>query len=137
MPFVVLVVWSQARLIYLSFKKHMVMVVMVEMMVPVKVMPSQAMLTLTQFQKTQVGFYILSYLYFFYSNFSLNYRYCTENGAASASRQGKKLVISEEYFQRVTQALVMRLRQHEEAVMRDGKLQDPFHSCFMIFMFLS
>ncbi|KAG5228080.1 hypothetical protein OIU76_017570 [Salix suchowensis] len=44
----------------------------------------------------------------------------TENGAASAGRQGKKLVISEEYFQRVTQALVMRLRQHEEAVMRDG-----------------
>jgi DNA replication licensing factor MCM6 len=74
--------------------------------------------------------------FFFYSNFSLNYRDCTENGAASASRQGKKLVISEEYFQRVTQALVMRLRQHEEAVMRDGKLQDPFHSCFMIFMFL-
>lgn len=34
--------------------------------------------------------------------------------------RGKKLVISEEYFQRVTQALVMRLRQHEEAVMRDG-----------------
>ena len=111
------------------------MVVMVEMMVPVKVMPSQAMLTLTQFQKTQVGFYIPSYLYFFYSSFSLNYRDCTENGAASASRLGKKLVISEEYFQRVTQALVMRLRQHEEAVMRDGKLQDPFHSCYMIFRF--
>ncbi|KAF2304615.1 hypothetical protein GH714_035382 [Hevea brasiliensis] len=41
-------------------------------------------------------------------------------GVGSASQQGKKLVISEEYFQRVTQALVMRLRQHEEAVMRDG-----------------
>ncbi|XP_021901529.1 DNA replication licensing factor MCM6 [Carica papaya] len=37
-----------------------------------------------------------------------------EGGAAS------KLVISEEYFQRVTQALVMRLRQHEETVKDDG-----------------
>ncbi|KAK1423653.1 hypothetical protein QVD17_18959 [Tagetes erecta] len=33
---------------------------------------------------------------------------------------GKKLVITDEYFQRVTQALVMRLRQHEETVMREG-----------------
>ncbi|KAK9131601.1 hypothetical protein Scep_011129 [Stephania cephalantha] len=37
----------------------------------------------------------------------------------SGSRQGKKLVISDEYFQRVTQALIMRLRQHQEAVMQD------------------
>ncbi|XP_020536006.1 DNA replication licensing factor MCM6 isoform X2 [Jatropha curcas] len=52
----------------------------------------------------------------------------TEAGPASgstgrdglASQQGKKLVISEEYFQRITQALVLRLRQHEEAVTRDG-----------------
>ncbi|KAF8408553.1 hypothetical protein HHK36_004616 [Tetracentron sinense] len=43
-----------------------------------------------------------------------------ESGAGSGSRQGKKLVISDEYFQRVTQALVMRLRQHEEAVLLDG-----------------
>ncbi|KAJ8756324.1 hypothetical protein K2173_025136 [Erythroxylum novogranatense] len=41
-----------------------------------------------------------------------------ENGGQSEQR--KKLVISEEYFQRVTQALVMRLRQHEETVLRDG-----------------
>lgn len=42
----------------------------------------------------------------------------TKEGAAegSAPQQGKKLVISDEYFQRVTQALVMRLRQHEETV---------------------
>ncbi|KAJ0728185.1 putative DNA helicase [Helianthus annuus] len=33
---------------------------------------------------------------------------------------GKKLVITDEYFQRVTQALVMRLRQHEEMVQREG-----------------
>ncbi|KAM0067538.1 putative DNA helicase [Helianthus debilis subsp. tardiflorus] len=33
---------------------------------------------------------------------------------------GKKLVITDEYFQRVTQALVMRLRQHEETVQREG-----------------
>ncbi|KAG9448089.1 hypothetical protein H6P81_014217 [Aristolochia fimbriata] len=32
----------------------------------------------------------------------------------------KKIVITEEHFQRVTQALVMRLRQHEETVMQDG-----------------
>ncbi|RWW23777.1 hypothetical protein BHE74_00014780 [Ensete ventricosum] len=42
----------------------------------------------------------------------------TEQG--SESHQKKKLVITEEHFQRVTQALVMRLRQHEEAVARDG-----------------
>ncbi|CAH1446035.1 unnamed protein product [Lactuca virosa] len=35
-------------------------------------------------------------------------------------QEGKKLVITDEYFQRVTQALVMRLRQHEETVMQDG-----------------
>lgn len=44
----------------------------------------------------------------------------TAQGVGSTIQQGKKLVISEEYFQRVTQALVMRLRQHEEAVLRDG-----------------
>ncbi|PON44635.1 DNA replication licensing factor Mcm [Parasponia andersonii] len=43
-----------------------------------------------------------------------------ENGGGSANQQGKKLVISDEYFQRVTQALVMRLRQHEEAVTQEG-----------------
>ncbi|CAL5410635.1 unnamed protein product [Camellia sinensis] len=43
-----------------------------------------------------------------------------ESGAEPANRQGKKLVISDEYFQRVTQALVMRLRQHEETVTREG-----------------
>uniref|UniRef100_A0A7N1A4R4 DNA replication licensing factor MCM6 n=1 Tax=Kalanchoe fedtschenkoi TaxID=63787 RepID=A0A7N1A4R4_KALFE len=56
----------------------------------------------------------------------------THNGTASAApsaqnggedttnRQGKKLVITDEYFQRVTQALIIRLRQHEETVARDG-----------------
>ncbi|KAL6339961.1 hypothetical protein AAG906_038795 [Vitis piasezkii] len=43
-----------------------------------------------------------------------------ESGPGSGNQQGKKLVISDEYFQRVTQALVMRLRQHEESVMQDG-----------------
>jgi len=42
-----------------------------------------------------------------------------ENDQA-ADNGKKKLVITEEYFQRVTQALVMRLRQHEESVMKDG-----------------
>ncbi|XP_050224009.1 DNA replication licensing factor MCM6-like isoform X2 [Mercurialis annua] len=41
-------------------------------------------------------------------------------GEGSGSQREKKLVISEEYFQRVTQALVMRLRQHEDSVMQDG-----------------
>ncbi|XP_015868195.2 DNA replication licensing factor MCM6 [Ziziphus jujuba] len=44
----------------------------------------------------------------------------SENVAGSANRQGKKLVISDEYFQKVTHALVMRLRQHEEAVSHEG-----------------
>ncbi|KAI3664814.1 hypothetical protein L6452_43422 [Arctium lappa] len=42
-----------------------------------------------------------------------------ENGEGG-SVGGKKLVITDEYFQRVTQALVMRLRQHEESVAREG-----------------
>jgi uncharacterized protein YggL (DUF469 family) len=36
------------------------------------------------------------------------------------TRQKKKMVITEEEFQRITHALVMRLRQHEEEVMQDG-----------------
>ncbi|PIN04722.1 DNA replication licensing factor, MCM6 component [Handroanthus impetiginosus] len=43
-----------------------------------------------------------------------------ENAAGSTSGQGKKLVISDEYFQRVTRALVMRLRQHEDTLMQGG-----------------
>ncbi|KAG8366834.1 hypothetical protein BUALT_Bualt16G0009100 [Buddleja alternifolia] len=43
-----------------------------------------------------------------------------ENGAGNESRQGKKLVITDEYFQRVTRALVMRLRQHEESLTQEG-----------------
>ncbi|KAJ0016522.1 hypothetical protein Pint_11724 [Pistacia integerrima] len=43
-----------------------------------------------------------------------------ENGPNSSNRQGKTLVISDEYFQRITQALVMRLRQHEETVVQQG-----------------
>ncbi|WOL02199.1 DNA replication licensing factor MCM6 [Canna indica] len=43
-----------------------------------------------------------------------------DNEQGSDSRRKKKLVITEEHFQRVTQALVMRLRQHEETVTQDG-----------------
>ncbi|OVA01375.1 Mini-chromosome maintenance [Macleaya cordata] len=43
-----------------------------------------------------------------------------ESGVGSGSRQGRKLVITDEYFQRVTQSLILRLRQHEEAIMQDG-----------------
>lgn len=45
-----------------------------------------------------------------------------ENGEGPASKQGKKLLISDEYFQRVTRALVMRLRQHEETVLQEGTM---------------
>ncbi|KAK6916941.1 Mcm6, C-terminal winged-helix domain [Dillenia turbinata] len=41
-------------------------------------------------------------------------------GVSSENNQTKKLVITDEYFQRVTQALVMRLRQHEESVAQEG-----------------
>uniref|UniRef100_A0A166IFE5 DNA replication licensing factor MCM6 n=1 Tax=Daucus carota subsp. sativus TaxID=79200 RepID=A0A166IFE5_DAUCS len=43
-----------------------------------------------------------------------------ENGDDATGQQKKKLVITDEYFQRVTQALVMRLRQHEETVTQEG-----------------
>ncbi|XP_074556033.1 DNA replication licensing factor MCM6 isoform X2 [Curcuma longa] len=42
------------------------------------------------------------------------------HGQQSDSHQKKKLVITEEHFQRVTQALIMGLRQHEESVSREG-----------------
>ncbi|XP_030550655.2 DNA replication licensing factor MCM6 isoform X2 [Rhodamnia argentea] len=44
----------------------------------------------------------------------------SKSGASSADKQREKLVVSDEYFQRVTQALIMCLRQHEEAVTREG-----------------
>ncbi|KAF8030719.1 hypothetical protein BT93_D0029 [Corymbia citriodora subsp. variegata] len=43
-----------------------------------------------------------------------------KSGASSVDKQREKLVVSDEYFQRVTQALIMRLRQHEEAVIQEG-----------------
>jgi len=47
-------------------------------------------------------------------------KYLEAGGQGNESRQKKKMVITEEHFQRITQALVMRLRQHEETVIRDG-----------------
>ncbi|CAN4083640.1 unnamed protein product [Withania somnifera] len=44
-----------------------------------------------------------------------------ENGAGTTSKQGKKLIITDEYFQRVTCALILRLTQNEETVTQDGK----------------
>ncbi|CAI9090727.1 OLC1v1025554C1 [Oldenlandia corymbosa var. corymbosa] len=41
-------------------------------------------------------------------------------GDEPANKQAKKLVMTDEYFQRVTRALVMRLRQHEETVLEQG-----------------
>lgn len=40
--------------------------------------------------------------------------------AAAENQKGKKLVITDEYFQRVTRALIMRLRQHEDTLTREG-----------------
>ncbi|KAL8151527.1 hypothetical protein V2J09_021335 [Rumex salicifolius] len=42
------------------------------------------------------------------------------SGEGAADKQAKKLVITDEEFQRVTQVLVMRLRQHEETVLKEG-----------------
>ncbi|KAK7412958.1 hypothetical protein VNO78_04748 [Psophocarpus tetragonolobus] len=44
------------------------------------------------------------------------------NPADGARPQAKKLIISDEYFQRVTSAVIMRLRQHEEAASQEGGL---------------
>lgn len=50
----------------------------------------------------------------------------------SEAPQKKKLVITEEEFQKITHALVMRLRQHEEEVMQDGIIK-----AFVIVLLLS
>lgn len=42
------------------------------------------------------------------------------NAEGSGKAQGKKLILSDEYFHRVTRALVMRLRQHEDSVAQEG-----------------
>ncbi|KAG0495815.1 hypothetical protein HPP92_000506 [Vanilla planifolia] len=46
----------------------------------------------------------------------------SENGGGEqgSDNRPKKMVITEEHFQRITQALVLRLRQHEEQVTQDG-----------------
>ncbi|RZC67620.1 hypothetical protein C5167_011307 [Papaver somniferum] len=43
-----------------------------------------------------------------------------ESGSGTGTRQGRKLVITDEYFQRVTQSLILHLRQHEDTVAQDG-----------------
>ncbi|KAI3944829.1 hypothetical protein MKW92_013269 [Papaver armeniacum] len=42
------------------------------------------------------------------------------SGAGTEIRQGRKLVITDEYFQRVTRSLILHLRQHEDSVAQDG-----------------
>ncbi|KAI3831348.1 hypothetical protein MKX03_034134, partial [Papaver bracteatum] len=42
------------------------------------------------------------------------------SGAGTEIRQGRKLVITDEYFQRVTRSLILHLRQHEDTVAQDG-----------------
>ncbi|GJV04340.1 hypothetical protein Tco_1337909 [Tanacetum coccineum] len=48
---------------------------------------------------------------------SIGYVFLTENAEAP---RANKFVITDEYFQRVTQALMIHLRQHEEIVARGG-----------------
>ncbi|GJT62157.1 hypothetical protein Tco_1005690 [Tanacetum coccineum] len=48
---------------------------------------------------------------------SIGYVFLTENAEAP---RANKFVITDGYFQRVTQALMIRLRQHEEIVAREG-----------------
>ena len=50
----------------------------------------------------------------------MNY-YLSENGVGSANQQKEEYRVKEDYFRRVTQALIMRVRQHEEAVKQEGK----------------
>ena len=55
----------------------------------------------------------------------LNLRTVTNNPGVLSADNGAaapKLVISEEEYDRITQALVLRLRQHEETVKKDCKL---------------
>lgn len=103
------------------------MMVVMEIMVLVREMTNQVMLLpLSQLLVTVVSFiFVLPFKVFIFIVIYQRSSNCgAENGGGSANQQGKKLVISDEYFQRVTQALVMRLRQHEEAVMQEGK---PYH----------
>lgn len=53
------------------------------------------------------------------------FNYLAENAADGSNPQGKKLIISDEYFQRVTRALIMCLRQHEETVLQEGSHVKP------------
>ena len=51
------------------------------------------------------------------------FNYLAGNPADGSKPQVRKLIISDEYYQRVTSALIMRLRQHEEAVVQGGHLK--------------
>lgn len=77
--------------------------------------------------KTYDGFI----LYYFVSNHFVIYIKTVENEQAVDNGK-KKLVITEEHFQRVTQALVVRLRQHEESVTKDGTSLSITFSCSFI-----
>lgn len=57
------------------------------------------------------------FLVFILKNHNKDHVAANDNGAAAAP----KLVISEEEYDRITQALVIRLRQHEETVNKDSK----------------
>jgi hypothetical protein len=61
----------------------------------------------------------------------LNVKTLEDDEPADAGK--KKLVITEEHFQRVTQALVMKLRQHEESLKKDGTI----HTYVLDFALLS
>lgn len=60
-------------------------------------------------------------------SFRMKMNYClSENGVGFANHQKEEYRVKEDYFQRVTQALVMRLRQHEETVKQQGKIFNVF-----------
>lgn len=109
--------WSPLRLICLNFKKEIMMVLMIETIILDKLM-------FTQLLKVKVELYKLFYLY----NFLLIYTWLEDlwwthlsEKVGTTNQQKEEYRVKEDYFQRVTQALVMRLRQHEEAVRQEGK----------------
>lgn len=51
------------------------------------------------------------------------FNYLAGNPADRSIPQKKKLIISDEYFQRVTRALIIRLRQQEDAASQGDHLK--------------
>jgi hypothetical protein len=127
-------VWNQVKLTSLIFKKTLIP----QIYLLILILDSQENQVLFLHQWMQVG--VSSFLKSLFScslfcsniivSLILNVKTLVDP-AADAGK--KKLVITEEHFQRVTQALVMRLRQHEESVAKDGTTD----TCVLDFTLLS